>query len=179
MPMHKREVVNHRRNQVAELYVQGRYQAEIGQLLGVTQQQVSLDLKAIQQEWLKASVRNFDTIRAEQLAKIDRIEREAWQAWERSLKQREVTIQEVTESATRINKVTLRKEGQDGDPRYLQVIQKCIDQRCDLLGLSTSTEAAKALGTGLAALLTQAQSPATLPGQILLPATLSSPLPEA
>jgi len=159
MPMHKREVFNRRRSQVAEFYLAGKHQHEIAQLVGVTQQQVSLDLKAVQREWLQSSIRDFDAVKSEQLAKIDRIEREAWQAWERSFQQREITVQEVTESDHRINKVSIRREQQGGDARFLQIIQKCIDQRCDLLGLSTSTEAAKALGTGLAALLTQAHGP--------------------
>jgi len=61
------------------------------------------------------------------------------------------------------NKVSIRREPQGGDPRYLQIAQRCIDQRCDILGISTSTEAAKALGSGLAALLAQAQGMASPP----------------
>jgi hypothetical protein len=168
MPMHKQEVVNNRRQQVAELYVKGRYQAEIGQLLGVTQQQVSLDLKAIQRAWLASSIRDFDLIKAEQLAKIDAVELAAWGAWERSCQQREITVQEVTEGhgEDRAKKVSIRRENQVGDPRFLERIQKCIDQRCDILGISTSTEAAKALGTGLAALLAQAHGPEPLASPI-------------
>ena len=159
MPQHKQEVVNHRRHQVAELYLGGKYQVEIARLVGVSQQQVSLDLKAVQRAWLASSIRAFDTVKAEQLAKIDRIERAAWAAWERSLQPREITVQEVTEGDHRTNKVTLRKEGQDGDPRYLQIAQRCIDQRIDLLGIGASAEANKALATGLASLLAQAQGP--------------------
>jgi hypothetical protein len=159
MPQHKQEVVNHRRHQVAELYLGGKYQVEIARLVGVSQQQVSLDLKAVQRAWLASSIRDFDTVKAEQLAKIDRIERAAWSAWERSLQPREVTVQEVTEGEHRTNKVTLRKEGQDGDPRYLQIAQRCIDQRIALLGIGASAEANKALATGLASLLAQAQGP--------------------
>jgi len=158
MPQHTKEVINYRRQQVAQLYLAGKYQSEIGQLLGVTQQQISQDLKAVQQQWLAASIRDFDTVKSEQLAKIDAVERAAWAAWERSPQPREVTVQEVIDGEQRTNKVSLRKERQVGDPRFLERIQKCIDQRCDILGLSTATEAAKALGTGLAALLSQAQA---------------------
>jgi hypothetical protein len=157
------KVINHRRSQVAELYVKGIYQTDIGRMLGVTQQQVSLDLKVIQRQWLASTLRDFDEAKSEQLAKIDAVERAAWAAWERSCQPREVTIQEVIESENRTKKVTLRKEQQVGDPRFLERIQKCIEMRCDLLGLSTSTEAAKALGSGLAALLAQAQGPALPP----------------
>jgi len=69
-------------------------------------------------------------------------------------------VQEVSDGEHQAKRVSIRREQQGGDPRFLQIIQKCIDQRCDILGISTSTEAAKALGTGLAALLAQAQGPA-------------------
>ena len=159
MPQHKREVIHHRRQEVAALYLTGKYQTDIARLVGCSQQQVSHDLKAVQREWLASSIRDFDTVKSEQLAKIDAVERAAWGAWERSCQPREITVQEVVDGETRTKKVTLRKEQQVGDPRFLERIQKCIDQRCDILGISTSTEAAKALGTGLAALLAQAHGP--------------------
>src|SRR5215471_7279803 len=152
---HKPEVVNERRHRVGQLYVTGRLQVDIARELGISQPQVSHDLKAIQKVWLASSIRDFDLIKAEQLAKIDRIESAAWASFERSLQVREITVQEVIDGETRTNKVTLRKEPQHGDPRFLQIAQRCIDQRCDILGISTSTEAAKALGSGLAALLAQ------------------------
>src|SRR5262249_54811302 len=157
----KQEVINHRRQEVAALYLTGKYQTEIAHLVGCSQQQVSHDLKAVQREWLGSSIPDFYTGKSEKLGQIDRIERGAWDAWERSCQPREITVQEVIDGEHRINKVSLRKEPQGGDPRYLQIAQRCIDQRCDILGLSTSTEAAKALGTGLAALLAQAQGPAS------------------
>jgi hypothetical protein len=159
MPQHTREVINHRRQEVAALYLTGKYQTEIARLVGCSQQPVSHDLKAVQREWLASSIRDFDTVKSEQLAKIDAVERAAWGAWERSCQQREITVQEVIDGETRTKKVTLRKEQQVGDPRFLERIQKCIDQRCDILGTATSTEAAKALGSGLAALLAQAHGP--------------------
>jgi hypothetical protein len=158
MPQHTKEVVNQRRQQVAQMYLAGKYQSEIGQLLGVTQQQISKDLRAVQQQWLASSIRDFDTVRAEQLAKIDRIERASWESFALSLKPREITVQEAVEGQRPTKKASIRKEGQAGDPRFLQIAQRCIDQRADLLGLSTATEAAKALGSGLAALLAQAQA---------------------
>ena len=169
MPMHKHEVVNHRRLRVAELYLTGKFQSEIGQLLGVSQQQVSHDLKAVQQQWLASSIRDFDTVKSEQLAKIDAVERAAWEAWARSLKAREITVQETIAGERQTTKASIRNETQVGDPRFLERIQKCIDQRCDILGLSTATEAAKVVSTGLAALLVQAKG--TVP--------LATPLAEA
>jgi hypothetical protein len=158
MPLHTKEVVNQRRQQVAQLYLAGKYQSEIGQLLGVTQQQISLDLRVVQQQWLAASIRDFDAHRAELLAKVDAVERAAWEAWARSLQQREVTLTKRITGKDPRDEASIRRETPVGDPRFLERIQKCLDQRADLLGLSTASEATKALGTGLAALLAQAQA---------------------
>jgi hypothetical protein len=146
-----------RREQIAALYVQGQSQRMIAQQVGVTQQQVSYDLKAIQKTWLASTLRDFDAAKAEQLAKIDQAESAYWAAWERSQTPREVTTtKEVTGDFPR-TETTTRLETPVGDPRFLDGVLKCIQQRCDLLGLSSSAEAAKAVSTGLAALLAQAK----------------------
>jgi predicted transcriptional regulator len=78
--------VNIRRKRVADLYLQGWTQTAIAADIGVTQPTVSLDLKKIQEAWRKDSIRDFDLRREIELQKIDRVEREAWSAWERSQK---------------------------------------------------------------------------------------------
>ena len=158
MPLHKHEVVNQRRQRVAELYLTGTLQSAIGQVLGISQQQVSHDLKIVQRQWLASSIRDFDTVKSEQLAKIDAVERAYWLGWERSLQPREVTLTKRMTGKDPRDEASIRREPPIGDPRFLDGVLKCISQRCDLLGLSTATEAAKALGTGLAALLSQAQA---------------------
>jgi hypothetical protein len=169
MPQNKQEVINHRRQQVAELYLRGKYQEEIARLVGCSQPQVSADLKAVQRQWLAASIRDFDAVKAQELAKLDAIEREALDAWAQSRQPREVTLTKRITGKDPRDEASIRREQSAGDPRFLQVAQRCIEVRCDLLGLSTSVEAAKALGTGLAALLAQAQ------GAVLPP----SPMAEA
>jgi hypothetical protein len=54
-------------------------------------------------------------------------------------------------------KASVRREGQAGDPRFLERIQKCIDQRCAILGLGEEQAALKAASLGLATLLDQAR----------------------
>jgi len=51
-----------RRETIAALYVQGQSQSTIAQHLGISQQQVSYDLKAIQKAWLASTLRDFDRI---------------------------------------------------------------------------------------------------------------------
>lgn len=125
-----------RRQEVAQRYLRGEHQYDIGRALGVTQQQISMDLKAVRAAWLASAIRDFDALKSEQLAKVDAVEVEAWAAWERSKQPREVTVTEQTEGQSASRKASVRREGQAGDPRFLERIQKCIEQRADLLGLN-------------------------------------------
>ena len=82
------------REQIAARYLRGEYQVEIAAALGISQQQLSYDLKAIRAAWLASAVRDFDALKAQELAKIDAVEREYWLAWERSKKDKEISVQE-------------------------------------------------------------------------------------
>jgi hypothetical protein len=104
--------IEQRRARVAEAYLRGQYQHDIALREGVSQSTVSLDLKAIQAQWKASSIRNLDAHKAQELARIDQLERTYWEAWGRSL-----------------------REGRDGDPRFLDGVQKCIVSRCKLLDL--------------------------------------------
>src|SRR5260370_38580798 len=70
---------------VAELYLQGRSQAEIADEVKISQPTVSRHLTELQAEWFQSSVREYGVVKAEQLARIDRLEREYWDAWIRSM----------------------------------------------------------------------------------------------
>jgi hypothetical protein len=125
------------RAQIADLYLQGKLQVEIGALLGLSRQQIGYDLKAIRQEWLQSSLMDFNARKAEELAKLDRLEREYYAAWEASKQERQTSITEqVTGAGGDKLKAGIRKEEQTGDPRYLAGVQWCIEQRCKILGLN-------------------------------------------
>jgi hypothetical protein len=130
-----------RRQKVAAAYLRGEYQVDIAARFGISQQQISLDLKAIRAAWLQSAIRDFDAARAEELAKIDQVEAEYWQAWERSKKDKEIAVQEsdgALDEKTKkpkIKKLSLRKEGQAGNAVFLQGVLTCIERRCKILGL--------------------------------------------
>lgn len=130
-----------RRQEVAERYLRGEYQTAIADDLGIDQAQVSRDLKALRDMWLSSAVRDFDAAKAQELAKIDEVERAAWTAWERSTKDKEVSVHETDgtlEEKTKkpkLKKAVLRKEGQSGNPAFLSTILTCIERRCSILGL--------------------------------------------
>ena len=129
-----------RREDVARRYLQGQTQSEIADVFGVSQAQISKDLAAIRAAWLASAVRDFDALKAQELAKIDAVEREYWLAWERSKKDKEISVQEGGEvdpqtRKPRIKKVVMRKEGQAGNPAFLAGVLTCIERRCSILGL--------------------------------------------
>ncbi|MDZ4780431.1 MAG: helix-turn-helix domain-containing protein [Planctomycetia bacterium] len=125
-----------RRQQVAELYVQGWTQQVIGEHLQICQTTVCFDLKALRREWRESSIRDFDSQRYVELKKLERVEREAWAAWERSQKPLQSAVLNGEGSAARARKTV---KNQHGDPRFLEQVQKCLVQRRALLGLDAPT----------------------------------------
>lgn len=138
-----------RREEVARRYLQGETQAEIARVYNLSQGQISLDLKAIRAAWLASAIRDFDAAKAQELAKIDEVERAAWEGWKRSAETKEVAVQEqyddpvvsrddkgkaIVTTKTRKH-ARLQKEGQSGSPAFLNVILTCIERRCAILGL--------------------------------------------
>lgn len=137
--MHMRHRTNtqiaERRQQIATRYLRGETQAGIAADLGIDQATVSRDLVAVRAAWLASSVRDFDTAVAQELAKIDEIESEYWQAWERSKMPKEATLTEKVEGKDSRSRARVQREHRDGNPAYLDGVLKCIERRCKLLGL--------------------------------------------
>jgi hypothetical protein len=133
----QKAALTRRREQVADLYVQGWRQVAIARHLGVSQPTISQDLRAIQRQWRESAIRDFDVLRERELQKLDRLEREAWDAWERSKKPAQSAVINISGDSQRTQK---RVEEQIGDPRYLEQVQKCIAARRALLGLDAPTK---------------------------------------
>lgn len=152
---------------ITELYLKQYRQVDIAKIIGVSQQQISWDLKEVQRRWLNLELHDMNEIKHRELDKIDTLEREYWQAWERSKgkkiddlptqnpkpkkkrsKGRNVLDEvaeflEDTEPEPVVATITATAEPY-GDPRYLTGVQWCINRRLVLLGLDT---AAKAVST--------------------------------
>lgn len=128
------------RRRISEMYLRGDLQADIAKELSLSQSTVSADLAVLRDEWLASSIMDFNDRRAQELAKIDDLEREYWTAWKRSQQDAEIRVKEAIKRGeknqeTMIQKAQERTEAQIGDPRYLSGIQWCINKRCELLGL--------------------------------------------
>jgi hypothetical protein len=133
---------------LAGLHFKGKFQAEIAKQLNITQQQISYDLKTLQTRWAESARGRLDDAKGKELAKVDNLEREYWQAYQFSQKDfRSVTakrervdlgIDKDGKRAARkgaITELTVKKETRVGDPIYLAGVAWCIERRCKILGL--------------------------------------------
>jgi len=120
------------RREIANLYLQGIIQAEIGARLGMTQPMVCYDIKVIKKRWLASSVRDFDEAKARELARIDNVETVAWRQFELSQGDKKSTTVKKSEGGT---EATKKIEERLGDPRYLKIVLDCVDRRCKILGV--------------------------------------------
>ncbi len=136
-----------RREQVAERLLMGNTYRQIAKDLNLrSTKPVSDDIAALIAEWRREQTRSIDEWVTVELAKVARIEAEAWAGWQASQKDAETvsteTLQVVlgrTKKGVEVPAVQTRTtrtvKGQAGDPRFLDTILKCVVRRCDLLGL--------------------------------------------
>lgn len=132
---------------IAELYCDGRRQADIAAHLGVTQQQVSYDLKVLRRRWQERSAESVDRWIGETLARINALELEYWDAWRRSQRVRTRVVEESNRAPTAgtgaapVRRRVVIEETPVGDPAHLAGVQRCITARVDLLGLAAPARA--------------------------------------
>ena len=128
------------RRRIADLYLQGWLQVDIADDLGISRATVTRDLQHLYKEWQESSLVDIDKAKARELAKVDRLEREYWQAWEHSCEDAETIRQEGTkkEDSIQPDKIVKTAKGQAGDPRFLVGIQWCINKRCEIVGMDAA-----------------------------------------
>lgn len=150
------------RTKVLDAYLTGRTQASIALEVCRSQVWVSKVLCGWREEWLAKSMRKIDDAVSEEMAKIDRIEQVAWDAWERSQKDAETRTTKTEASVPEEDapkkmgrpktngKAGIKgrkmvpvvqkqyeefvRRGQVGDPRFLDQVSWCIETRMKLLG---------------------------------------------
>lgn len=132
-----------RRVKVAAMYLCGKSFREIGRALQVHWTTIAEDLKAIHAEWKESRLADYDQKMDRELAKIDRLEAVAWEAWERSCKDAETLHTSNTSGRTAKDGAILPDlartnhtiKGQSGNPSFLERVAWCIERRCKLLRL--------------------------------------------
>lgn len=139
---------------IAKLYLEQKTQLQIADWIrrnrpyNLSVAVISGILKALFQEWRTQAVHKIDELKARDLAKLLDLEATATEAWQRSLLTSEKTTHEHDGSEPKPEfkkngkpyktkphlRVSVVKENRDGDPRFLEIILKCIAQRSEILG---------------------------------------------
>jgi hypothetical protein len=135
-----------RRAEVAEMYCRCYTQVQLAERFGVALSTIENDLRIIRRRWIERQERGFEEAVATQLEKLDRLEREAWDAWDRSRQPKTKTVMRQGDAGSKTGTKAITER--DGNPRYLEQIQKCLAQRAKLLGLNAPTKIAPTDPTG-------------------------------
>lgn len=110
--------------------------------------QVYHDTRIIFDEWKDQKEQFIDAKVELELAKLDKIENECWEAWESSKRgEKKTTIEggELTEGKVSGGKIKEREhKTTSGEPKYLEIIQGCMEKRAMLLGLYAPTKSINA-----------------------------------
>lgn len=112
---------------------------------------VHKDVLRLIDEWKQARLPDIDAKVTAELARLDLVIREAWEMWEKSKEDHHDKSQTqhgtpvVDDNGTLVSIETVKaimndseKRG-EGDPRYLDIVLKALQQRIKLLGLDKST----------------------------------------
>lgn len=142
MPQNKKRVILERRSRVAEMYLRGEAQYIIAEKLGVSTGQISQDLKKLATQWQQSITENMDSIKARELEKINKLEKEYYDAWIRSCDVKTKKSMKKKASTTKLGRAlgadekeqTFTEEQQIGDPRFLEGVRWCITKREEIFG---------------------------------------------
>jgi hypothetical protein len=120
----------------ARLYLEGHPFYVIAQKVGRGVDTVSRDVAEIRERWRVSMIMSYSEAVAREVAKLDAIEVEAWDAWRRSVgSKRKTRTQRGSNTQGDVDVVTRESWVEVGDPRFLEVARKCSEDRRKLLGL--------------------------------------------
>jgi hypothetical protein len=122
-----------RQARICEAYLAGDDIRTIAAAEGISKSAVHRDLQAVRRRWRAEADGKYGVWIDAQLARIDAIEGEAWEAYERS-KRDAVTVREEADGED-AGKRTVETKGQAGDAKFLRVMIDCVSERCRILGL--------------------------------------------
>ena len=122
-----------RRARIAEMLLLGRTYRDMAHAVGVrSTQTIFADVKAVIAEWRETQQHHVSEWVSMELERIGRVESQAWEAWERS---REDAVIDSVEKFPKFKKTKHVAKGQAGNPSFLDVVLRCVQRRCELLGL--------------------------------------------
>jgi hypothetical protein len=129
------------RVKISQLYLAGESQYAIGKKLNLSQSQVSSELAIVRENWVKQTSMDLDTVKAEQLVKIDKIEQEMWACWEKSKRTKKLSTkfgkmnrENNPAGIPQINSFNVVEEEELGDMKYMDMIMRCVTERLKITG---------------------------------------------
>lgn len=101
--------------------------------------QVFQDIQKARNEWRSRPMPNYDQLRNDELAKLDLLEKAAWEGFRKSQEEevhKSLTERGIDDDVNPPAKVkTMATTSQAGDARFLQVVERVHTRRCEMLGL--------------------------------------------
>jgi len=132
--------------QESKLRAEGKPLREIAETVGVSHEQVRLDLKYIDKRLIEAAAKDLEKAKAENLAKLRFAQAEVLEAWKLSLEDAEKVT--VKHSRAKLDdeddycddpgiqvETTRVTEGQSGNPGHLRNYIRALEAEAKLLGL--------------------------------------------
>ena len=128
------------REVIMDMVLQGFRTNEIAEALGVHASRVSKVKESGRIAHVDRFAWKYEERLAQQLRRIDLLEKEAWESWQKSKKPETTITEDYYEEdgdGEESPNVTLKRviKSSNGDPRFLAIISRCIDQRSKLLKL--------------------------------------------
>jgi hypothetical protein len=126
---------------VAKFLLRGYTLRDIAAKLDIPPSTAGLYAKKIQNDWRADASKSISEFKAKELAKLDHLEEQAWDAWERSkqpTKKQQLVADVIGDGDTAQRRPKLAKSVQEervGEAKYLDIVFKCISARAKLLGM--------------------------------------------
>lgn len=134
---------------ISELYLKGYSYRKIAEIIAadtsreytLSHVQIGHDVKRMLASWKEAREANIDEWVTGELEKLAKLEQTYWEAWEKTVKDwTKVSVKNGDKGGQKFSEDTMTDVKMFGDPRYLQGIERCIQKRCELLGLDAPKE---------------------------------------
>ncbi len=138
------EIIFHRAS-ISKALLQCEHIPSVAKRLGISTKTAYKDVEEIKKAWVMEYQESTLALKMQELQKLQVLESEVWQAWNRSIggkKKTRKTFRPSDEHEGADVLVSTVEEFEEcaGDPRYISEIVKCINKRAELLGLNREAE---------------------------------------
>lgn len=138
---------------LAKLLCQGKTQFEMSARIGVSRQQIAVDLRKLHARWRESQLESLGYYMNRELEKLSIMEEACWEAWERSVgvgtaeKLKGAVLQDsvpdddpgdpnVSRAVVRVlREFETTQKPTAGDPRWIIALLQIMDRRIKILGL--------------------------------------------